>query len=283
MMSSSNMDKASYEVAEIKRITDADEIKKILPVISSAWGMPDLSAALKDTINAMRFHGGLVLAAYSGSKIIGMQFSFPGYRKGKVYLYSHMTGVSEDNKYSGVGRMLKLYQKEWALDHSFDLIAWTYDPVRSLNAYFNLAKLGAISRNLLHNFYGTMEDSLNRGIPTHRLVAEWWIKKDKFYPIPQHDEYAIIEKSGSPIFNYDLDERELKVITVGLPTDFSEIQKNDLSSAVRIKQSISSILEDLFSRGYIAFDFLKREETSSYVLIRDTDFSSRYGENIFKE
>ena len=136
------MDIASYSVAEIKRITDADEIKKILPVISSAWGMPDLSAALKDTINAMRFHGGLVLAAYSGSKIIGMQFSFPGYRRGKVYLYSHMTGVSEDNKYSGVGRMLKLYQKEWALDHSFDLIAWTFDPVRSLNAYFNLVNSG---------------------------------------------------------------------------------------------------------------------------------------------
>ena len=179
--------------------------------------------------------------------------------------------------------MLKLYQKEWALDHSFDLIAWTFDPVRSLNAYFNLAKLGAISRNILHNFYGTMEDLLNRGIPTHRLVAEWWIKKDKFYAIPQHDEYAIIEKSGSTIFNYDLDEKELKIITVGLPTDFTEIQKNDLSSAVRIKESISSILEDLFSRGYIAFDFLKREDTSSYVLIRDTDFSSRYGENIFKE
>ena len=277
------MDIASYYVAEIKQISDADEIKKILPVISSAWGMPDLSAALKDTINAMRFHGGLVLAAYSGTKIIGMQFSFPGYRKGKVYLYSHMTGVSEDSKYSGVGRMLKLYQKEWALDHSFDLIAWTFDPVRSLNAYFNLAKLGAISRNLLRNFYGTMEDSLNRGIPTHRLVAEWWIKKDRSHTLPQHEEYAVIEKSGSTVFNYDLDEMELKIITVGLPTDFSLIQKNDLSSAVRIKQGISSILEDLFSRGYIAFDFLKREDTSSYVLIHDPDFTSRYGENIFME
>ena len=70
------MDIASYSVAEIKRITDADEIKKILPVISSAWGMPDLSAALKDTINAMRFHGGLVLAAYSGpnEEVQGTQY-----------------------------------------------------------------------------------------------------------------------------------------------------------------------------------------------------------------
>ena len=94
-------DQVSGIVFTIDKISDPDEIRKILPVISSAWGMPNLAAAFKDTINAMRFHGGLVAAAYDGDEMVGMQFSFPGHRRGKTYLYSHMTGIVENKKYSG--------------------------------------------------------------------------------------------------------------------------------------------------------------------------------------
>ncbi|EQD59237.1 chorismate synthase, partial [mine drainage metagenome] len=58
----------------------------------------NLAAAFKDTINAMRFHGGLVCAAYDGEEMVGMQFSFPGFRRGKTYLYSHMTGIIEEKE-----------------------------------------------------------------------------------------------------------------------------------------------------------------------------------------
>ena len=253
-------------VLTIGKISDPDEIKKILPVISSAWGMPNLAAAFKDTINAMRFHGGLVAAAYDGDEMVGMQFSFPGHRRGKTYLYSHMTGIVENKKYSGIGYQLKLYQKKWALENGYDLIAWTFDPIRSLNAHFNLKKLGAISRTLIPNFYGTMDDALNAGLPTDRLVAEWWIKDQK---VPAYTVDAItIDSSdaGSQSVIDQVTSSPPKTVRVAIPYDFSRMMSNDIQSAVEIKKRLSSILVRLFSLQYCIVDFEKKQPASLYVL-----------------
>lgn len=265
----------------ISKISDPDEIKKILPVISSAWGMPNLAAAFKDTINAMRFHGGLVAAAYDGDKMVGMQFSFPGHRRGKIYLYSHMTGIVEDKKYSGIGYQLKLFQKKWALENGYDLIAWTFDPVRSLNAHFNLKKLGAISRTLLPNFYGTMEDALNAGIPTDRLVAEWWIKDRK--ALLETDESTVIDSSDSN-FQSLIDQVTSslpKTVKVAIPYDFSRIMSNDMHGAVEIKKRLSSILVRLFSLQYSIVDFEKKQPSSLYSLTTQQPFRSGIPVNPF--
>jgi chorismate synthase len=268
-------------VLSIGKISDPDEIKKILPVISSAWGMPNLAAAFKDTINAMRFHGGLVAAAYDGEEMVGMQFSFPGYRRGKTYLYSHMTGIVENKKYSGIGYQLKLYQKKWALENGYDLIAWTFDPIRSLNAHFNMKKLGAISRTLIPNFYGTMEDSLNAGIPTDRLVAEWWIKDQK---LPAYTVDAITIDSSDADSQPVIDEvtsSTPKTVKVSIPYDFSKIMSNDMQAAVEIKKRLSSILVRLFSLQYSIVDFEKRQPSSLYVLTTDQPLRSQKIPNPF--
>jgi predicted GNAT superfamily acetyltransferase len=256
-------------VLTISRVSDPDEIKKILPVISSAWGMPNLAAAFKDTINAMRYHGGLVAAAYDGDEMVGMQFSFPGYRKGKTYLYSHMTGIVEDKKYSGIGYQLKVFQKKWALENGYDLIAWTFDPIRSLNAHFNIRKLGAISRTLIPNFYGTMEDSLNAGIPTDRLVAEWWIKDQK-EPVNSVDAVTIDASKADSDQNAGLQTASSpKTVKVAIPYDFSRIMSNDMQRAVEIKKRLSLILARLFSLKYCVVDFEKNQPSSLYVLAKE--------------
>lgn len=104
---------------ELDVVTDPDEIKKVIPVIKSAWGMQNMDQLVKDILCSFRFHGGLVLIARDNEEILGMQYSYPGFKKGKVYLYSHMTGVVENRKYSGIGRALKMEQKKWAMDHGF--------------------------------------------------------------------------------------------------------------------------------------------------------------------
>ena len=164
---------------DVRKIDDPDQIEGLIEVVKSAWGFENPGSLVKDVIAAMRFHGGIILGAYEDSRMVGMHFSFPGYKNGKLYLYSHMTGVTQDHKYSGVGYQLKLEQKKWALENGYDLVAWTFDPLMSLNANFNIHKIGAVSRTYLNNFYGKMSDSLNIGFPTDRLVAEWWIATEK--------------------------------------------------------------------------------------------------------
>jgi predicted GNAT superfamily acetyltransferase len=95
--------------------------------------------------------------------MVGFSWGFPVYSDPKPYFYSHQIGVVEDMKYSGVGFDLKRAQREYVLRMGFDLIRWTYDPLQSLNAHFNINKLSVIARVFKQKYYGEIEDSINRG------------------------------------------------------------------------------------------------------------------------
>jgi predicted GNAT superfamily acetyltransferase len=47
------------------------------------------------------------------------------------------------------------------------------------NAYLNIEKLGAIARRYNINQYGITSSPLQGGLPTDRLVAEWWLKSKR--------------------------------------------------------------------------------------------------------
>lgn len=260
-------------------IYDPDEIGKFIPVISSAWGIESVGTLVKDIVSAMRYHGGVAIGAYEGSKMVGMHFSFPGFRKGKVYLYSHMTGVVSDLKYSGIGYMLKMKQKEWAIDNGYDLIAWTYDPIMSLNASFNMRKLGTIARSYIDNFYGTMEDSINFGIPTDRVVAEWWIKKElkvspkDFKPVNHVDPVT----DTDPVYSGESLPDKARI---SIPSDFVAMKKGNRGAAVKWRAYLKSALRDMFSRGYTAVGF--DSESNSYLLEKDSSFPGNENPSVFE-
>ncbi len=88
-----------------------------------------------------------------------------------------MLGVLPEYRNPGLGRALKMQQKEDALARGIDLIEWTFDPLDMKNAYFNIERLGAIVRRYVRNQYGVSSSILHGGLPTDRCVAEWWIRK----------------------------------------------------------------------------------------------------------
>jgi predicted GNAT superfamily acetyltransferase len=87
-----------------------------------------------------------------------------------------MVGVIEEWQNRGVGRLLKLAQRGDAIERGIDLIEWTFDPLQLKNAHFNIERLGAIVRHYLPNLYGRTSSPLHAGLPTDRLVAEWWVR-----------------------------------------------------------------------------------------------------------
>src|SRR5262249_48116600 len=115
-----------------------------------------------------------------GERMIGFCLAIPGLKAGtKGYLHSHMLGVLPEYSNRGVGRELKLAQRDEALHRNIDLIEWTFDPLEIKNAYFNIEKLGAIVRRYVPNQYGTTSSFLHGGLPTDRCTAEWWIDSDR--------------------------------------------------------------------------------------------------------
>ncbi|MGH9507882.1 MAG: nucleoside triphosphate pyrophosphohydrolase [Terriglobales bacterium] len=118
--------------------------------------------------------GGQVFGAFDGQTLAGYCLALPGDRNGHAYLHSHMLAVAPEYRDHGVGRGLKLRQREDGMARGFALMEWTFDPLEIKNAYFNLERLGAIARRYVPNQYGVTSSRLHAGLPTDRLVAEWW-------------------------------------------------------------------------------------------------------------
>jgi predicted GNAT superfamily acetyltransferase len=111
--------------------------------------------------------------------MIGFAMALPGYRNRHAYLHSHMLAVSEAYRNSGIGRALKLAQRDDALARGIDLIEWTFDPLEIKNAHLNIERLGAISRRYAPDLYGTTTSGLQGGLPSDRLFAEWWLRSKR--------------------------------------------------------------------------------------------------------
>src|ERR1700676_3933227 len=123
--------------------------------------------------------GGQVMGAFDGNEMVGFALSVPGTRTGHVYLHSHMLAVRKDYRNGGLGRRLKLMQREDALARGIELIEWTFDPLEIKNAYLNIERLGAIARRYNINQYGITSSPLQGGLPSDRLIAEWWLKSSR--------------------------------------------------------------------------------------------------------
>jgi predicted GNAT superfamily acetyltransferase len=123
--------------------------------------------------------GGQVIGAFDDKELVGFAIAIPGVRNGHSYLHSHMLAVRQRYRNAGLGRRLKLQQREDALGRGFELMEWTFDPLEIKNAYLNIEKLGAIVRRYNVNQYGITSSPLQGGLPTDRLVAEWWMKSKR--------------------------------------------------------------------------------------------------------
>ena len=178
-----------------------------------------------------------------------------GLRDGVPYLHSHMTGVHSDYRDRGVGRMLKLFQREEALSRDIRLICWTFDPLEFRNAYFNLNRLGAISRKYLPNFYGVTTSPLHRGIATDRLLAEWHLDSPRVV--------AAVAGARRPdaraIFRGD-----------GNASRPQHVRSQDRSSTRQQTQLARSRLREeftkYFNRGYAAVAVRKDPTAPAYLL-----------------
>jgi len=164
------------ETIAIRNCSTNAELAACVALQKTVWNFSDLDLVpLRMFVVALKI-GGQVIGAFDGDRLIGFALSIPGSRSGHPYLHSHMLAVLEEYRNLGLGRRLKLAQREEALSRNFELMEWTFDPLEIKNAHLNIARLGAISRRYNINQYGMSSSPLQGGLPTDRLVAEWWLR-----------------------------------------------------------------------------------------------------------
>ena len=153
----------------IETLTQPREAHVLAEVLSSVWGEPNMVPA--EIIVAVMHTGGYASLARRANEILGGSLAFIG--SGGRNLHSHVTGVVDGAKNSGVGRELKQHQWHWAKDNGFTSITWTFDPLVRRNAHFNLVSLGTVATSYYRDFYGQLADLINAGQDTDRLLVEW--------------------------------------------------------------------------------------------------------------
>jgi predicted GNAT superfamily acetyltransferase len=183
----------------IRRCQGLDELRACVALQKEVWNFSDAELVPLRMFVVAEKVGGQVLGAFDGREMVGFALSVPGARSGYLYLHSHMLAVRKELRNSGLGRRLKLLQRDDALARGIELIEWTYDPLEIKNAYLNIEKLGAISRRYNINQYGITSSPLQGGLPSDRLIAEWWLKSKRVEMLtatgenPKFDVRASIE------------------------------------------------------------------------------------------
>jgi predicted GNAT superfamily acetyltransferase len=184
---------------EVRPCRGLEELRACVALQKEVWNFSDAELVPLRMFVVADKVGGQVLGAFDGSTMVGFAMSVPGTRSGHIYLHSHMLAVRADHRNSGLGRRLKLLQREDALARGIELIEWTFDPLEIKNAYLNIEKLGAIARRYTINQYGITTSPLQGGLPSDRLIAEWWLKSKRVETLlatgknPSFDRAAAIE------------------------------------------------------------------------------------------
>src|SRR6204780_2573045 len=163
----------------IRRCQGLEELRTCISLQKEVWNFADADLVPLRMFVVAEKVGGQVMGAFDGNEMVGFALSVPGTRSGYTYLHSHMLAVRGEYRNSGLGRRLKLLQREDAIARGIELIEWTFDPREIKNAYLNIEKLGAIARRYNINQYGITSSPLQGGLPSDRLIAEWWLKSKR--------------------------------------------------------------------------------------------------------
>src|ERR1700727_2397025 len=173
-----------------------DELHACVALQKEIWNFTDAELVPLRMFVVADKVGGQVMGAFLGKEMVGFALSVPGTRSGHVYLHSHMLAVRKDHRNGGLGRRLKLLQREDALARGIALIEWTFDPLEIKHAYLNIERLGAIARRYNVNQYGITSSPLQGGLPSDRLIAEGWLKSRRVE--------TLLAARGVPAFNREL-------------------------------------------------------------------------------
>jgi predicted GNAT superfamily acetyltransferase len=238
---------------QIHELKQLEQFEQALNLQKRIWNFSDAEMIpLRFFVVASKI-GGQIFGAYDGDKMVAFLLAVPGIKKGGLnYLHSHMLGVLPEYRDHGLGRRLKLRQRDNAMARGIQLVEWTFDPLEPRNAFFNLQRLGVITRRYVENQYGLTSSALHAGMPTDRFVAEWWL---------QHDRVTRAIAGDPP-------RPSMVISRISVPLDIAELRTKNLMAARAVQKRIGDECRAAFSSGLAVAGFERTEEDFGYLLTK---------------
>ena len=266
---------ASRPPVQVREVSGPDEMRACQALQSRAWGITEDGYVVPvATMIGVQKMGGSVLGAFEGNRLVGFTFAFLGRFRGELVLYSQLAAVDPGRQGSGVGKQIKLAQRARAAEMGLGRVVWAFDPLQAGNAAFNLASLGAVSRTYEVDLYGARSDSLNAGLATDRLLAEWPTEAGivgRATRRPDGIDLLTTEPTRGGLRRPFATHRPSgEHLHVEVPAAIGAVKQAGGDLALEWQRAIRGALQDAFGAGYVAVGFA-RGERPCYVLTRDAE------------
>jgi predicted GNAT superfamily acetyltransferase len=251
----------SKTAVEIRCLTELSEFDHCVEIETAVWGYDPADMIPRRMFLLASRIGGQVMGAFAGETMAGFAMALPGYRHGHPYLHSHMLAVLPQFRNLGLGRKLKLAQREDALTRGFELMEWTFDPLEIKNAHLNIARLGAIVRRYRRNFYGASSSPLQGGLPTDRVYAEWWLRSKRVCSMlaGEQPRFDVLESVSVPAEIYQW-----------------KASAANREEARRVQARNAAVLEDAFARGHSVLGYQRNADGDGTFLLGKGDEALSY-------
>ena len=269
---------ASGDGITIRRVRSNEEYEACVRMQHAIWGEDFTEAVPATILKVTQQIGGVTAGAFDPSgRLLGFVFGMMGSVDGELVHWSDMLAVHHDARNKGLGRRLKLFQRELLRPLGVERMFWTYDPLVAKNAFLNIVRLGARPTEYVVDMYGAdTHSALHSGLGTDRFIVAWDLTKDGGANT-QSD--ALLESviREAPIANADgraggaADLPDTDVVRVEVPGDIDAVLARDVSVAAALRESTRRIFTHYMDRDYrvSGFSHLTPDDRYFYILSRN--------------
>jgi len=259
-----------------------DDFAQCVELQRETWGRDWTDVIPPSMLKVSQQVGGILGGAFdAGGRLLGFVFGLTGFMHGKPAHWSHQLAVTQAHRNSGLGRQLKLYQRELLVAGKIRVMFWTYDPLVARNAHLNLNRLGARIHDYVPDFYkGETSSEMHSGVGTDRFVVRWELNSARTRralagkPVTDYSRY-----SESPVIGLGGQSARTPTrvpahppdrVRIEVPDDILTIQRTDLDLAWKWRVATRSAFVDHLKRGW-QVDGIYRDtaaHVSYYVMLK---------------
>ena len=269
----------------IRSLRTLAELRACVLLQEEVWGRGFSEVAPVSLMKASQRLGGLVGGAVDESgQVVGFVFGLTGIEDGRPVHWSHMLAVRRDLRGTGLGRLLKAWQRDRCLEIDVRRMYWTFDPLVSQNAWLNLGRLGVVVREYVESMYGVSDSPLHEGLGTDRFVALWLLDDDRVVnrlegrgaPPPAWGDVCDLARAF-PVVQEGGEVRPGKVrpsewapgdaVLVPIPADIHGMKARDSGVAAAWRATTREALASRLSRGWEVRDLVRSTEVLSHYVL----------------
>ena len=261
---------ASHQSAQVsfRQLSTAEEYLGCVELQKEAWGGDFGDIVPASILKVSQKVGGITAGAFDESgTLLGFVYGLSGIKDGQLVHWSHMLAVKKDARGLGLGKKLKLYQRELLLARGVRTAYWTFDPLVARNASLNLNALGAVITEYVKDMYIDSSSDLHRGLGMDRFIVSWHLSDERVskaiegkaeIDIHRFSQAPVVntqEQNGSTLLPVDVEFSSSKSVRVEVPPDIESVQASSLLLASQWRANTRRVFLWYLQHGYSVVDF----------------------------